>query len=702
MSNSVVPTGYGSTYLNNTNLQSYGDLVYHLKSMMGYPAADIELTDSQWAQIIDYTINTWTQFEGGRKEEYLVFCSNLYHQSCGVKLDELVQVGCNKQECLMDIQTYTVTSTDVLCETIETRTAYLSVSPWVYPTPFDRNDPNSVAFTGTSAQFITIYFDPKNPWKAETVCSADCITINPVSSQWFQLSANSSLSATVFDFINDTTISSLTSAISSQILDGYALSAVPLTAMGRALTAIPISYYDLAAFYPENFNVGPPVSACLNIGHGRGFLYPNCDASKMNACSALTAQFGISPTWNYVLTSIPITSVNIATSATNFSTISAYFTLFCNDCNCNCAFLSSYSESLSSYSFSLSRPVVSGTDGIFDLSARNVANATHVKIYNIPTCTDDGSIPLVTNDGIIASFVLCNSAFSTSGPMYVENVQFMKDYKPPAEILYDQTCNWNNNGFTMSYYNSQYPECSRYTPEKVKVDVSFCKKNIVTSIGTVSSVLSGNYDYGIERRRKVLGVFEVFAGSEAGYGGYGGDLLFNFDYALMASTFGFDLQGQRTANYSKGYDLLTYHLAKSFVEQSRKMLRYTSYQFDPKTQYLKLTPSPYSNNYNSTVSNDTAGCCNTKANNMCYIAGLYLEPTIEECLNEYWVKEYALAKAVQTLGFIRGKFANVVLFGGMQLQGSELSTWASTRLEALMKELRDENRYVAPPVHFLG
>lgn len=700
MSNSVVPDGFGSTYL-NPNISGYADLVYHIKSLMGYPATEIELTDAQWANLIDYAISTWTQFEGGKREEYLLFCANVYNPTCGVKLDDLIQVGCNAQECTLTILTTPVTSTDIACEIIETKTAYLSVSPWKYPTPFIRNDPNSVEFTGTSGQFINIYFDPKNPWKAHQVCNADCITINPVSSQWFQLSSNPNLSAIVFDFVNNSAISSLTSAISSQI-GAWPLSAVPLSVMDVALTAIPISFYPLSAFYPADFNVGPPVAACLNIGHGRGYLYPNCDQSLINACSALTAQFGISPTWNFVLTSIPITSINIATSATNFSTISSYFTLFCDSCNCNCAFLSSYSESLSSYSFSLSRPVVSGENGIFALSALNVGNATHVKLYNIPSCTDDGSIPLVTNDGIVGSFVLCNSAFSTNGPMYIEEVQFFKDYKPPVEVLYNQTCNWNNNGFTMNYYNFNYNDCVRFTPEKVKVDVSFCKQTITTNIGTISSTISANFDHGLLKKRKVIGVFEVFSGSEAGYGGYGGDLLFNFDYALMASTFGFDLQGQRTANYSRGYDLLTYHMAKSFVEQSRKMLRYTSYQFDAKTQYLKVTPSPYSNNSNSTGNEGSTTCCNVKANNMCYIAGLYLEPSVEECLNEYWVKEYVLARAVQSLGFIRGKFANVTLYGGVQLQGEQLLTWANTRLTELMKELREENRYVAPPMHFFG
>ena len=87
---------------------------------------------------------------------------------------------------------------------------------------------------------------------------------------------------------------------------------------------------------------------------------------------------------------------------------------------------------------------------------------------------------------------------------------------------------------------------------------------------------------------------------------------------------------------------------------------------------------------------------------MCWIAGLYMEPDIQTCLNEYWVKEYVLAKAAQTLGFSRSTFTGVVLLGGVQLQGESLFTYATSRIEALMKELRDEARYASPALFFVG
>ena len=114
-----------------------------------------------------------------------------------------------------------------------------------------------------------LYYDPDNPWDANNICNADCVTIYPLSSQYYYLSSNPFLSATRFNFVDDTTISSLASSISAFIVGGYPLSSVPLTALGDQLSAISPCYYDLYAFYPDNYWY-PPISACVNNGHGAG------------------------------------------------------------------------------------------------------------------------------------------------------------------------------------------------------------------------------------------------------------------------------------------------------------------------------------------------------------------------------------------------------------------------------------------------
>lgn len=700
------PEGFGSTAL-NPQIQSYADLVYRTKSLLGWPGSQIELTDAQWASIIDESIETWTQWEGNRKEEVLVFCANRYRKGCGIKLDDLVQVGCNTNYCNRVMHTSTVTSTELICDNLGTFTAYLSVTPFTYPTPFNPLDPYSVAFSGISGQNFYLYYDPTNPWDANNVCQANCVSISPVNSQYYLLSSNPNISSTIFDFVDDSRISNLTSAISAYV-GSYDLSSVPLTALGDQLSAISPCFYDLSAFYPANFYY-PPVSLCLNIGHGSGAVYPKCNTNLISSCLPLSSQYDISTSWSYILTSIPISSTTVSITSETFPSISSFFTNFCDDCYCNCSSLATYTSGTSSYDFLLYQNVLSGMDGmIYDLSSKDISNATHLKLYNVPSCTTDGSIPLNSNNGIVGTFTLCNSALSTNGPMPITYAQFFNDYKPPTEILCDTECGlcgWENNGFTMTYYNSAYGNCVRTTPELVPVNVTFSKSNISTSVGIVSTYLDGSIDPAINKKRKVLGVYTVEAGSQTGYGGYGGDLLFNFDYALMASTFGYDLNGTRTSMSRNGYDLLTYHMAKSFVEMSRDMLRYVSYRFDAKTQWLQITPEPPFNQMGSGLDDFEESCCggsNLSRNSQCYIAGLYLEPTIQECLSEYWVREWVLARAMWTLGRMRSKFTGVTLYGGIQLNGDQLVQEGSKRMEQLLKELRQDLYYSAPAVFFIG
>jgi hypothetical protein len=272
--------------------------------------------------------------------------------------------------------------------------------------------------------------------------------------------------------------------------------------------------------------------------------------------------------------------------------------------------------------------------------------------------------------------------------------------------LYEQNCNWTNNGFTFSYYNSAYSDCVRHTPAKVPVDVTFANCTTITEIGTVSSVLSSNYDAFINRKRKVLGVFNADTSSQGGYFGGGGDLLFNFDYALLANTFGYDLMGNRNVLGKQGYDLLTYHMARSFVEHSKKILRYVSYQFNPKTQYLKLMPEPAAANNLSNSTCPSATCCSNGIMNpmstQCYIVGVYLEPPVEQILSSYFIKEYVLALSMITLGRIRNTYGGVTLYGGATLTGQDLLAKGEEKAKELLAELRDQLRYSAPPMFSVG
>lgn len=636
--NSTVPDGFGSTHL-NPRITTYADLVYRTKSLLGWPNAPVEITDEQWAHIIDKAIEDFTESEGNREEEYLVFCADSYVRNCGVKLDDLLNVGCNTQHCYTTTTVETVTSIRQVCLDIETSSAFLSVTPFIYPTSFDYRNPNELEFSGISGQNFHLAFDPDNPWNAMSVCNANCVTINPVNSRWYQLSSNPNLSSVTFDFTSNPLLVSVLSSVSYDV-ETYGFTNVPMSALGSSVSAIPIKYFPLSAFYPKDQFSVPAVSACLNIGKGRGLIYPNCNTDAISTCAPLSSQYGLSP---------------LETS-----------------------FLSA--------------------------SSRDISQQTHVKLFGVPSCTTDGSIPLNSNDGIIATFTLCNSAFSTNGPITLKKVQFFKDFKPPIEILYEQNCNWENNGFSLSYYNPFYDQCVRTTPVSVPVDVTFQNCQTITEIGTVTKEISSNFDTVLNRKRKILGVFAADTTSQGGYFGGGGDLLFNFDYALLANTFGYDLMGNRNMLGKQGYDLLTYHMARSFVEHSKKILRYVSYQFNPKTQYLKITPEPAAATFSQNMS-----CCSggtrvmNPAATQCYMLGVYLEPPVEQILGTYFIREYVLALAMTTLGRIRNTFGGVTLFGGATLQGSELVAKGEEKQKDLLVELRDQYRHGnAPPAFYIG
>ena len=77
MSN-VLPSGWeGSTALDPT-IKSYADLVLRTKSFLGFPVHDDELPDSTWAMIIDNACEIFQNWEGNKKEKYLVFCADSY------------------------------------------------------------------------------------------------------------------------------------------------------------------------------------------------------------------------------------------------------------------------------------------------------------------------------------------------------------------------------------------------------------------------------------------------------------------------------------------------------------------------------------------------------------------------------------------------------------------------------------------------
>jgi hypothetical protein len=319
----------------------------------------------------------------------------------------------------------------------------------------------------------------------------------------------------------------------------------------------------------------------------------------------------------------------------------------------------------------------------------DVSSATHAMISGFPVCMLDGNIALNTNNGIAATFTLCNSAIDTDGSMPVKNIQFLIDSKPPESLLYETICDISNGGLKIQKTFNTMDECIKHTPEAVPVKIEFIKKDVTEHLGTITTTISSNTDNDLLDRRKVVEIYEIEAGNRFGFGGgTGTGGLFNFDYMLMANVFGFDLQGNRSSFARNGYDLVTYHLAHSFIEQAGRMLRYISYNFNPDTQYLRIIPEPR-----------PGPSATSTLNRRCYILGAYVEKPIRHVIRQKWVERYVIAQVMITLGLLRSKFGGVVLYGGSTINGDSLVTMGREDEKKLLDELR-QDRFESQPARF--
>lgn len=629
----VLPQNWrGSTHLNST-IKSYEDLAYRIKIQFGYPVNDLEVTDEQIAIFIDEAIEWYTQYSG-LERKYLVFCDDLYVPGCGVKLDDIVRNIDMKSECSLSSSTVEVLSTELEYTPISDNdgniliSAYVSASPFLFP---DLNDKTLSAI----GQDLILKFDKRNPWDTTKICKASCFTIYPKGSNCNSLSSSSLEVIDFTDLILE--YPELSGLIENPTISSSDTGIIEISSLDCSiLSSIPISYYPISSFYPEAELIGFPVNACISIRNGQGVIKPVCDINEVK-CSDLTSTWEIS-----------------------------------ND-----------------FDTEVIGETISGEDGrVLPFSAFNMKLANSVSIPGLPICSIDGTLSLNENTGKYATFFVCNSAIDTNGDWVVDNVQFLKSYLPPSNIFETRYCDIKNKGFVITKTLTSSDDCIQNTSDWIPVDVVFDRTSVNEITGTVTTVCSGGYDYELNYRRRINSVFSMdYTSGNGGY--FGSNLLFSFDYGMVANAFGYDLQGNRNL-YRNGYDMLSYEMARGFIDQVQRMVNYASYEFNPDTQYLTIIPEPFPEQSKALKSN------------RCYVVGIYLEKPLSHIINKKWVQEWARARTMETLGYIRSKYGNVTLFGGASLQGDSLVTMANTEKERLLKELRDDHYYTETPMFFIG
>ncbi len=196
---------------------------------------------------------------------------------------------------------------------------------------------------------------------------------------------------------------------------------------------------------------------------------------------------------------------------------------------------------------------------------------------------------------------------------------------------------------------------------------------------TELSALSASYDYDLASYRKVVDVFSVEQGEAAGI-----NTLFTLEQAFAQQMYSTMMLG------NGGFDIVTWHILKNWIDDRKKVLGLLPYfRFDPRSQYLKVTPEPgVTSSWNNPVYYGLIGC--------------YVERAIKDVIRERWVHRYALALSKIIIGQIRTKFAGTVLMGGGTINGQDLMNQGLAEKQALEDEILKGFGEVEPPKFFVG
>ena len=166
------------------------------------------------------------------------------------------------------------------------------------------------------------------------------------------------------------------------------------------------------------------------------------------------------------------------------------------------------------------------------------------------------------------------------------------------------------------------------------------------------------YDYDIMDYRKVISVIDFEEGSSAGL-----NTLFTIEQTLAQQTYFSYAMG----NY--GFDLISWWTVKNWLETREKVLALKrSYEFDDRTQYLRLYPEP------------------TNAVRFYGVFPAYVERPLRDLIKELWVYKYALALTKINVGMVRGKLGSTTVMGG-QIFSQDLLQQGITERDALEQQL---------------
>lgn len=186
--------------------------------------------------------------------------------------------------------------------------------------------------------------------------------------------------------------------------------------------------------------------------------------------------------------------------------------------------------------------------------------------------------------------------------------------------------------------------------------------------------LSAGWDYDMNAYRKVIEIHSFEPGNNNGV-----NTLFTLEHTIAQQAYFGHLMG------NVGYDLVTWHSLKTWLDTREKMLSLQPYlRFYPERQLLKIIPEPPTNTrYYGLIA--------------CKI-----QKPIKDIISQLWVHKYTMAKVKQNIGHIRGKFSGTILFGGQQVNAADVMTQGVADEEKLEAQMISGGYDMEPPRFISG
>ena len=227
-----------------------------------------------------------------------------------------------------------------------------------------------------------------------------------------------------------------------------------------------------------------------------------------------------------------------------------------------------------------------------------------------------------------------------------------------------------------NYITNQNAALKQYFTQSVQTSITLLGDAVQnTGVGFLNS-----FDYDVMDYRKVIAGVDFEEGSTTGI-----NTLFTIEQTLAQQTYFSYAMG----NY--GFDLISWYVLKDWLKMREKLLATKpSYDFDDRTQILRLYPQPKSSRDSSTQYYGVIQC--------------YVERPLKDIIKEQWVYQYSLALTKIVLGRIRGKFSGTTLFGGGTINADMLNEGLKEKeeLETKLYEGAPGFGDAEPPMFFVG